>query len=62
MDIFWMENRTKSNCRISGKVTLELAADLEDVEHELLLFKRMDSCHTFKFYGFELSEGAELLR
>lgn len=44
----------------TGKVTLELAADLEDVEHELLLFKRMDSCHTFKFYGFELSEGAEL--
>ena len=44
-----------------GKVTLELAVNLEDTEHELLLFKRMDSCHVFRFYGFELSGDAKLL-
>lgn len=43
-----------------GKTTLEIASGLEAGKHELLLFKRMDSCHTFRFYGFELEEGAEL--
>lgn len=43
-----------------GKVTLEIASGLEDTKHELLLFKRMDSCHTFRFFGFEVEDGAEL--
>ncbi|MCM1039296.1 MAG: GDSL-type esterase/lipase family protein [Ruminococcus sp.] len=43
-----------------GKATLEIASGLEDTRHELLLFKRMDSCHTFQFYGFELEDGTEL--
>ena len=43
-----------------GKVTVEIASGLDDTKHELLLFKRMDSCHTFRFYGFEVAEGAEL--
>lgn len=44
----------------SGKVTLTLAEGLEDKEHELLFFKRMDSCHTVTFYGFEIEDGAKL--
>ena len=43
-----------------GKETITLAEGLDDVEHELMLFKRMDSCHTFTFYGFEVDEGAVL--
>lgn len=35
-----------------------LAEGLGDGVHELTLFKRMDSCHTVTFYGFELDEGA----
>ena len=35
--------------------------DLADGEHEVLLFKRMDSCHHFVFHGFTLSPGAALL-
>lgn len=44
----------------AGKTTITLAESLEDTRHELLFFKRMDSCHTFQFYGFELSEGAKI--
>ena len=40
------------------KQTYVLAEDLEEGWHELLLFKRMDSCHTVTFYGFEI-EGKE---
>lgn len=43
-----------------GKETVMLAEGMEDTEHELMLFKRMDSCHTFKFYGFEIEDGAVL--
>lgn len=38
-----------------------LAEDLAEGRHELLLFKRMDSCHTVTFYGFELNKEAQLL-
>lgn len=38
-----------------------LAEALPDTRHELLFFKRMDSCHTVTFYGFEVDEGAEIL-
>lgn len=38
-----------------------LAENLPDGEHELMLFKRMDSCHIYTFYGFELDEGATVL-
>lgn len=44
----------------SGKVTLILAEGLQDKEHELLFFKRMDSCHTVTFYGFEIEDNAKL--
>lgn len=39
------------------KRTYTLAEDLGEGWHEVLLFKRMDSCHTVTFYGFEI-EGA----
>ena len=44
----------------SGKETITLADGLNNTEHELMLFKRMDSCHTFIFYGFEVDEDAVL--
>ena len=37
-----------------------IAENLESGRHELLLFKRMDSCHIFTLYGFELEDGAEI--
>lgn len=43
------------------KKTYTLAEGLSEGTHELLLFKRMDSCHTFTFYGFEIDDGAEVL-
>lgn len=38
-----------------------LGEGLEDREHELLLFKRMDSRHYFTLHGFELAEGGQVL-
>lgn len=38
-----------------------LAEGLADERHELLFFKRMDSCHTVTFYGFTVDDGAEIL-
>lgn len=46
----------------SGKQTVTLAQGLEDRVHEVILFKRMDGCHTVVFYGFEVDEGGELKR
>lgn len=41
-------------------VTYTIAEKLEDTMHELLLFKRQDSCHIITFFGFELDDGATL--
>ncbi|MGN0352554.1 MAG: electron transporter RnfD [Roseburia sp.] len=43
------------------KCTYLLAEGLEDGEHELLLFKRTDSCHIVTFHGFEVGGAAEVL-
>ena len=43
-----------------GKQEVLLFEDLPDGEHELLLFKRMDSCHQLLFHGLILEEGAEI--
>lgn len=40
---------------------LVLAENMEMGIHELMLFKRQDSCHIFRFLGFEVEEGAEVL-
>lgn len=45
----------------SGRETIVLAKGLADGEHEIMLFKRMDACHTFTFYGFEVDDGAKIL-
>lgn len=38
-----------------------IAENLDDTEHTLLLFKRMDSCHIVTFLGFELEDRASVL-
>lgn len=38
-----------------------LGSRLPEGEHELLMFKRMDSCHFFTFHGFVLEENGEIL-
>ncbi len=45
----------------SGCETYILADNLEDTEHELLLFKRMDSCHTVQFHGFHVNFHAKIM-
>lgn len=42
----------------SKPVTITLAENLEDKEHTLFLFKRMDACHHFIFYGLLLDKEA----
>lgn len=42
------------------KECLLLEENLEDKEHEIILFKRMDACHYFRLYGFIIDEGAAL--
>lgn len=54
----------QSKIKLSTKDELKsyvIAEKLEDTEHELLFFKRQDSCHIVDFYGFELNEGAEIM-
>lgn len=41
--------------------TILLSEGLSPGKHTLTLFKRMDDCHEFTFYGFVLSEGGKLL-
>lgn len=44
----------------SGKHSLEIPVNNHEKEHELMIFKRQDSCHIVKFYGIELQDDAEL--
>lgn len=39
---------------------LTLAENLENKEHELFFFKRMDGCHILTFYGFILDQDAKI--
>ena len=43
------------------KQTVILAEGLDDTEHTVTMFKRQAAYHRFEFFGFELSEGAEVL-
>ena len=45
-----------------GKKEYILGENLMNIEHELMLFKRQDSCHTVQFHGFILNEDAEVLK
>lgn len=44
-----------------GRQELVLGENLGDGEHEVLFFKRMDSCHNIIFHGFEVEDGAQIL-
>lgn len=44
-----------------GQQELVLAENLEEAEHEILLFKRQDSCHELVLHKLELSGNAALL-
>lgn len=48
--------QTKIALANEGVECLTLGKDLSEGEHELLLFKRMDSCHILKFYGLIVNE------
>lgn len=41
-------------------ICLTLAEDLENREHELFFFKRVDSAHIFSFFGFVLDKNASV--
>lgn len=43
-------------------VTLTLAEKLDEGRHELIVFKRMDSCHTMTLLGFYFDKTAQLER
>lgn len=46
----------------AGSAVLDIPVKkTENKEHEVLLFKRQDSCHEVTLMGFELGEGAEIL-
>ncbi|MFP3155371.1 electron transporter RnfD [Lachnospiraceae bacterium ZAX-1] len=44
-----------------GLTEVRLLEEEQDANHEILLFKRQDSCHTFTIETFTLSKGARLL-
>lgn len=44
----------------AGRQDILLFDGLENGEHELLLFKRMDGCHYVTFHGLVVEEGAKL--
>lgn len=44
-----------------GETKITLLQQEEDQEHEILIFKRQDSCHEMAFCSLELSEGSRLL-
>lgn len=41
---------------------ISLGDELDDKEHEVIIFKRQDGCHYFDFYGLVLSQQTELLK
>lgn len=41
-------------------ICMTLAENLKKEEHQLLFFKRMDSCHNFSFYGFVIDRDASV--
>lgn len=51
----------RGNLADEGETVLTLGENLGEGEHELCLFKRMDSCHMVLFHGFLLSGDGKLL-
>ena len=45
-----------------GEALLDIPVkESEKTEHEVMIFKRQDSCHELTFLGFELGQGAEIM-
>ena len=59
--------QTKIRLPDNGKELIEIPVKLSDTQitggtcHEVLLFKRQDSCHEVTFLGFEIGEGETVL-
>lgn len=55
--------QTKLGLPDEGKAAIEIAVNRTPGggTHEVLLFKRQDSCHEAAFLGFEIDDGAEIL-
>ena len=55
--------QTKLRLPDNGEAVIEIPVNqtTEDGSHEVLLFKRQDSCHEVAFLGFEIEDGAEFL-
>ena len=43
-----------------GEECIDLGEGLDDGEHTIILFKRMDGCHSISIKGFILKEGSEI--
>ena len=46
---------------LQGETKINLLSELEDREHEIMFFKRQDSCHEMVLKSLELNDGAKLL-
>lgn len=44
------------------KVWITIGEGMEDTDHKLTIFKRMDGCHEYTLYGFDLPEGGRILK
>lgn len=51
----------KWNLNNNGKTRITLIAEEMDAEHDILFYKRQDSCHVLVLELLELSDGSELL-
>ena len=45
-----------------GEQCIDLSEGLDDGEHAIMLFKRMDGCHSLSIKGFILQEGSEIYK
>lgn len=54
-------SQKKWKLEADGKTEIVLLAQAEEKDHEVLIFKRQDSCHEMTFCSLELSEGSRLL-
>lgn len=52
----------KVKLKEQGEECILLFEALEESEHEVMIFKRMDSCHTFHFHGFIVNKEANILK
>jgi hypothetical protein len=62
-EIGWILDGQEGQCRLSdtGVTVVEVANNLQEGEHELVLYKRMDACHMLIFHGFIVDAEFELL-